>query len=161
MSSVPEQIRRETASSVELTAPVSVRQSNDLRLRRFFRESLPYILENRIWLLAIGHALLFTISYWVAFLLRFDFSIPATNIGRFWGTLPAILAIKLYVFYVTGHFHGWWRYVTFSDLVALLRATAICLLTLVLLNHYALEGHVPRAVVVICLLYTSPSPRDA
>jgi len=112
-------------------------------------------LDNRILLLALGHALVFAVAYWAAFLLRFDFRIPdgldgnVDFVGRLWRSLPAVLGIKLFVFYTVGHLHGWWRYVTFSDLMALLRATAFSLLTLVLINHYAMDGAIPRSVVIV------------
>ncbi|MEM7311949.1 MAG: hypothetical protein AAF497_02235, partial [Planctomycetota bacterium] len=113
------------------------------------RATFQFLLKHRIWLLAAGHAVVFTAAYWLAFLLRFDFQVSEVFVRRFWITLPAVLAIKLYLFFVTGHFHGWWRYVTFSDLTALLRASFLALVTLVILNHYAMDGHLPRAVVIV------------
>lgn len=107
------------------------------------------ILKHRIWLLAVGHGLIFTLAYWTAYLFKFDFDIPEMHISRMWLSLPSVLAIKLYIFWSLGHFHGWWRYVTFSDLMSLLRATAISLFALVLLNHYGLNGALPRSVVIM------------
>ncbi len=111
-------------------------------------------LKNRVMLLAVGHAVVFATAFWISFLLRFDGNIPERLQSIFWGALPAILAIKLYTYFVTGHFHGWWRYVTFSDLLALFRAALISLITLVVLNHYALEGKLPRVVVIMDCLVT-------
>ncbi len=135
--------RKKTARRTSAT-PVVVSPAGNLQARL-----VRFALVHRVWLLAVGHGVVFALAYWFAFMLRFDFVVPANHVARFWITLPAILAIQLYVFYITGHFHGWWRYVTFSDLAALLRASAASLLALVILNHYALEGFVPRAVVVM------------
>ncbi len=135
----PRKIPRRTSAAAVVTKPGQSLRTRLVRLA----------LVNRVWLLAFGHGMVFALAYWFAFMLRFDFVVPANHVSRFWVTLPAILAIKLYIFYITGHFHGWWRYVTFSDLAALLRASAASLLALVILNHYVLEGFVPRAVVVM------------
>ncbi len=112
-------------------------------------------LRHRVWLLAAGHMMVFTIAYWLAFALRFDFQIPEEFWGRLIHTLPAVLAIKLAVFYLMGHYHGWWRYVTFSDLASLLRASLLSLVFLVVINHYLLGGHIPRAVVIVDCLVTA------
>ena len=133
--------------------------SVDSRLRTLASSKLKRIvsriaLKNRVMLLAFGHAVVFATAFWISFLLRFDGNIPERLQSIFWGALPAILAIKLYTYFVTGHFHGWWRYVTFSDLLALFRAALISLITLVVLNHYALEGKLPRVVVIMDCLVT-------
>lgn len=112
------------------------------------------LLRHRIWLLGISHAVIFTAAYWVAFGLRFDFAIPWEFQRKLVATLPLLLTTKLVVFYALGHFHGWWRYVTFSDLVALLKATVISLLMMVLFNHYLLEGMIPRVVVFLDAVIT-------
>ena len=38
----------------------------------------------------------------------------------FWSTLAWVIGLKLLVFYLLAQFQGWWRYVTFADLAALL-----------------------------------------
>lgn len=108
-----------------------------------------FALKYRVWLLAFGHALIFATAFWLAFALRFDFQIPPHLVFRLTASLPLIVAIKLIIFYLLKHYHGWWRYVTFADLLALARATIFALLTLVLLNHYVLDNLIPRTVVVL------------
>ncbi|MHB0956078.1 MAG: polysaccharide biosynthesis protein [Pirellulaceae bacterium] len=100
----------------------------------------------------MGHLILFGLIYWTAFLLRFDFEVPYLYVDRFWETLPWLLAIKVIVFYAAGHYHGWWRYVTFSDLAALLRASLFSFLALgaadYLLTFFHLQ-HIPRGVLIL------------
>ena len=45
-------------------------------------------LKPRVWLMALIHLAVFALVYWMAFLLRFDFAIPAGRHAVFWGTLP-------------------------------------------------------------------------
>ncbi len=114
-----------------------------------------FLLKHRVWLLAAGHVAIFTTAYWLAFALRFDFSIPSHQSRQLWASLPTILTVKLVVFYLMGHFHGWWRYVTFADLVALMKASLFSLFAIVLINFYLLEGMIPRFVVVVDCLITA------
>lgn len=115
---------------------------------------LRWMLKYRFALLFVGHSLVFTLAYWMAFLLRFDFQIPEDIYARMLPTLPAVLGIKLAVFLITGHYHGWWRYVSLADFWALIKATTLSSLVLVVVNHYALGGLIPRAVVVLDALVT-------
>ncbi len=112
-------------------------------------------LRYRVWLLAMGHCCVFALAYWLAFGLRFDFAIPDIMGSRLLASLPTVVALKLIVFYFMGHYHGWWRYVTFSDLASLLRASLLSLLVLVLVNHYVFAGQIPRSVVIIDCLVTA------
>jgi len=78
-------------------------------------------LRPRVWLIALVHLAVFALVYWIAFLLRFDFAIEPNDMRIFWRTLPWVLAIKFIVFLVAGQYDGWWTYVTFGDLIALVR----------------------------------------
>lgn len=57
------------------------------------------------------------------------------------------------MFYLVGHYHGWWRYVTFADLAALLRASIISLLLLVATDHFMVSYQIPRSILLLdCLM---------
>ena len=117
------------------------------------------VFKYRIWVLALGHAAIFALAYWLAFALRFDFDIPERIASKFRMSIGPIVFIKFCIFFAFKHFHGWWRYVTFADLVALGRATIFSLFAVVLLNHYLLprDGEVyfiPRGVVILDAITT-------
>ncbi|QDS96950.1 UDP-N-acetyl-alpha-D-glucosamine C6 dehydratase [Adhaeretor mobilis] len=107
------------------------------------------LIQARIPLLVIGHALVFVAAYWLAFLLRFDFSLDQNYQSLFLRTLPLLVIVKLATFYVAGHFHGWWRYVTFTDLVTLFRAATIATAILAGLDYFLFPYQVPRSVVIL------------
>jgi FlaA1/EpsC-like NDP-sugar epimerase len=109
---------------------------------------------SRAWLLAIVHIVVFTVAYGLAFLLRFDFAVPTTEAALFWSTLIWIIDLKLLVFYLLAQFHGWWRYVTFADLAALLRAVTISLLVLAVVNYFFRSPRIPYGVLVLDYLIT-------
>lgn len=108
----------------------------------------------RVLLLGLGHSLVFLFAFWTAFCLRFDFAVPQPSAQIFWKTLGWVLALKLVVFYGAGHFHGWWRYVTFADLASLLRASVFSLLGLAAINHFALDSRIPRTVIILDTVIT-------
>ncbi|MDI9442719.1 MAG: nucleoside-diphosphate sugar epimerase/dehydratase [Planctomycetota bacterium] len=100
-----------------------------------------------IALLAVGHAVLFCLIYALAFELRFGFEVELRSLTVFVSSLPVVVGAKLLIFYATGHFHGWWRHVTFSDLTALARASLAALLALVAIDHFFLDYQIPRAIL--------------
>jgi FlaA1/EpsC-like NDP-sugar epimerase len=109
----------------------------------------------RTWLLAIMHATVFGVAYWLAYLLRFDFAIPPDYVSVFWGTLGAVIGLKLVIFCLLGQFRGWWRYVTFADLTALFRASALSLLVLATANFfYVSRDPIPKSVVILDCIMT-------
>jgi FlaA1/EpsC-like NDP-sugar epimerase len=68
----------------------------------------------------------------------------------FWNAIPWVVALKLSLFWLAGNFYGWWRYVTFSDLCALLRASILSALTIIAIDYVVLNAYqIPRAVVLI------------
>lgn len=132
----------------------------------------PQILRNyiiRVMMLALGHTALFAMVFYLAILLRFDFKAPEWVIQLYWIRLPILIGVKLTVFHLCGHFHGWWRFVTFSDLSVLLRAAVFSLLALVAIDHFVSAGiishlmtseevlsfnHVPRVVLLLDFMLT-------
>ena len=110
--------------------------------------------SGRVWALGLGHALAFALVFWMAFVLRFDFSVPPDMTELFWSGLPWILALKVVVFFVSGHYDGWWSYVTFSDLRALIRATFLSLFLLAATDHFVLVYQIPRAVLILDCIFT-------
>ena len=109
---------------------------------------------KRVWLLTLAHLMLFVAVYWTAFELRFGFTVPASAIDLFWLSLPWVLWAKLSIFYLSGHYHGWWYYVTFADLVALIRACVLSLVVMAVIDHFILGDYqIPRGVLMLdCVL---------
>ncbi len=107
----------------------------------------------RVWLMALVHLAVFALVYWVAFLLRFDFAIPADYIQVFWGTLLWVLAVKFTLFLIAGQYDGWWTYVTFGDLIALVRYTVAATFIFAATQYFFAMGYyTPRSVIFIdCL----------
>lgn len=110
---------------------------------------LKSLLFARIPLLVLIHFVLFCGVYWLANLIRFDWRLPAEYVRDFWLGMATVVSIKLVTFYLLNHFHGWWRHVTFSDMVSLGRASVASSLLIVAIDHFLLVSQIPRTVIVI------------
>src|SRR6185369_16223460 len=69
------------------------------------------------------HALLAACSYYVAYLLRYDFAIPDAYLRTFLWTLPILLVVRTTAFAAFGLHRRFWRFSGVSDLIALGWAT--------------------------------------
>jgi FlaA1/EpsC-like NDP-sugar epimerase len=135
--------------SVKMSAEREVRRHNDAKSAegRHFHH-LWQSANVRAWLLAFAHVMAFAAAYWFAYLLRFDFNVPTDAMEVFWASIVSVISLKLLIFYLFSQYHGWWRYVTFADLAALLRATFISLVVLVTVNFF-MQLHISRGVLIL------------
>ena len=108
-----------------------------------------HLLSRRTYALVIVHLLLFTLSYEIALWLRFDMTVPLVEREVFWKTLPWVLALKITMFYFVGSLHGWWRYVTFADLAALLRVSTLATITIAFIDYLFVDTQIPRSVLLL------------
>ena len=83
---------------------------------------------------------------------------PKKTSSFFWNTLSWVLALKLAIFYLSGDFHGWWRYVTFADLAALVRAAFFSLCALVIVIYFFQHSELDPSAVDFALGF---SPHDS
>ena len=115
-------------------------------LSRTLQQNVP----RRFCLLVAVHLVVLCAAYVLAFGLRFDFAMPAAMTALMWSTLLWVLPLKIVVFYRFGSLHGWWRYVSFADLAALLQASALSLLTVAAIDHFVIwEEQIPRVVLLL------------
>jgi FlaA1/EpsC-like NDP-sugar epimerase len=121
---------------------------------RLLRTVAGYLSIRRAWILLIGHALLFALVYWLAFGLRFDFDIPPLAADTFWLSVLWVLGAKLAIFYLGRQYHGWWSYITFADLIALVRASALSLVVVTAIDHFVLPFQIPRSILFLDFLLT-------
>ncbi len=96
------------------------------------------------------HVLAFAAVYAIAFALRFDFAIPADALSILYNSIVWVALIKLAAFYTTGSYHGSWRYVTFADLLNLLKATLIASLTIWAVDALLIDSYrISRAIILL------------
>jgi FlaA1/EpsC-like NDP-sugar epimerase len=79
-------------------------------------------LRYRTWLIALFQAGLIFASLVLAWLLRFDFSLPYRAL--LFSAVPLLIAIRLAAIVRFGLLHGWWRYTGMNDALDIVKAIA-------------------------------------
>jgi FlaA1/EpsC-like NDP-sugar epimerase len=85
----------------------------------------------RVLILFVLHAFIFTTCYTFAWLLRFEFSIPAQWMEVFKWSMPVVVGTQLLVGAVFSFYRGWWRYVGIADVIRLVAGLTIAVTVLV------------------------------
>ncbi len=101
----------------------------------------------------IGHLVVVSLSYVLAWLLRFDFAIPASELPLLKKTLLAVVIAKLVVFVMLRHhLQPWWRHQGFSDMLRLLRNKALASVGGALTIYLIAGTAFPRSVYILDFL---------
>ncbi len=77
------------------------------------------------------------LSWYIAHLLRFNFTIPADNLILLTRILPVIIFIKILCFYFFDLYHGMWRYTSLTDLIEISKAVTLSSIIIALLSLFA------------------------
>ena len=89
-------------------------------------------------------------SLYLAFLIRFDFSIPKSFISLFYNWSPFFILSQISVFHFSDLYARIWRYTSLFDLYAIMRSVAIATfisVTFILMYHGT--GGYPRSVLIM------------
>ena len=90
------------------------------------------------------------ISLYCAFLLRFDFSIPAEFQGLLVAWLPIFILVQITVFYLTGLYDHIWRFTSLFDLFAIIRSVSVaCAISFLGIFFYMGVAGYPRTVLLL------------
>jgi FlaA1/EpsC-like NDP-sugar epimerase len=94
-------------------------------------------------------------SFWIAYLLRFDFSIPRTELPLFWRGLAVALLTKIIIFYVMRlDLERWWQYLGITDLIRLCEANVLSSLVFTAASYSLFSPAFPRSIYCLDLLVT-------
>ena len=96
------------------------------------------------------HVALIALGYLGAFLLAFDFSLPAAAFARYWETLPFLLLVRAVVANRFGIDRGYWEHVGVRDVVQLTAAITVGSIAfpLLVVGVDTLRG-IPAAVLLL------------
>ncbi|MGZ8377122.1 MAG: polysaccharide biosynthesis protein [Gemmatirosa sp.] len=108
------------------------------------------LLRRRRWVIAAIVVVLTVAGYASAYLLRYDFLVPASAARTLWQTVPLLLAVRLTVYAHYGLFRGYWQHFGFQDLLSVVAAaTSSSLLFAVALLGLQVLPDVGRAILVL------------
>jgi FlaA1/EpsC-like NDP-sugar epimerase len=125
-----------------------------MSVKRKYLIRLPQVLfHRRPVFISIVQAMLVIGSLVVAWLLRFDFSLPYRRILLTSGLLLVVIRlITLRLFKLN---HGWWHFASVSDVLNILKAVAVGSACFFALNRYVFGALAfPRSVYVLEALLT-------
>jgi len=94
-------------------------------------------------------AVVATVAYVTAYLLRFEFAVPANYVEIMLRTLPALLLFRLISAYVLRVSRGRWRYVGIRDITRLLLATLAGSACFFFYVRVLTESSVPLSVIAL------------
>ncbi|HHT9125277.1 MAG TPA: polysaccharide biosynthesis protein [Candidatus Brocadiia bacterium] len=94
--------------------------------------------------------LIFVLSYAGSFLLRFDGRIPPEYFNLIFLTLPVVIGMRFFTFWLFGMFYGVWRYTGIADLRSIFKAATFgtLLLIIVLYPFHFISGY-PRSIFIM------------
>ncbi|PLX87855.1 MAG: nucleoside-diphosphate sugar epimerase [Desulfuromonas sp.] len=113
-----------------------------------------FLLTQRFWFIALVQIITVLVAFIFAFEVRFDFSVPDSFRSRGVQLMPALVAIKLPIFWYFGLLKGWWRYVSMPDLLRIVNGNVVGSFLFVC---YAIFVHrlvdIPRSVLILDFLF--------
>jgi FlaA1/EpsC-like NDP-sugar epimerase len=116
---------------------------------RQFVEPLRRMHRIIVWAVQLG---VFAFSGVAAFLLRFDFGLPAAYLRHLVFAVPIWIVVKAIVFRVANLDRGWWRYVSVSDLLRIVVGNLVgSALSVIAILCLAPVGF-PRSIYVLDLM---------
>ncbi|MBI87382.1 MAG: hypothetical protein CMG63_04795 [Candidatus Marinimicrobia bacterium] len=110
-------------------------------------------MSNKNLKLIILDSLVCVAAIYLAFILRFEFSIPKEFLGVFYKWVPFFVLFQVGVFYFSGLYARIWRYTSLFDLYAILSAvlTAGCFSIIYVVLTMGSTGY-PRSVLLLYLI---------
>lgn len=110
-------------------------------------------LRTHSWFVAIFQAALICFSLVLAWLLRFDYSLPDRMI--LFTAIPILVVMRLIAIWRFGLLHGWWKYTGASDVLDIVKAVTVGSAAFIIAVRYVMgtQGF-PRSVYLLEPLLT-------
>jgi FlaA1/EpsC-like NDP-sugar epimerase len=123
-------------------------------MKREYLAYLPrYVFHRRPWVIFIFQAVVVFSSLVLAWLIRFDFSLPSRRILLLSSVLLVVVRLlTLRVFHLN---HGWWHFASVSDALNILKAVTFGSIVFFLVNRMLLQNVTfPRSVYILEAILT-------
>ena len=98
--------------------------------------------------------LLFFISFFIAYQLRFNFHVPALYVESFWSLVWFLIFVKIALLFIFKIYYKTWRFFVLNDARKLLTALIIADLIFVLFLRFYYEGVFPRSAIIIDFVFS-------
>lgn len=118
-----------------------------------------HFLRRRQFYIRLVQLGIITFSYYAASALRFDFSIPPSELPLLYQGIWIAVVVKMAVFYYSGISRGWWRYAGIADLHRVFLANLGGSVGFALVELAVAGARFPRSIYfidfVVCFLLTA------
>ncbi|MCL2744674.1 MAG: polysaccharide biosynthesis protein [Planctomycetaceae bacterium] len=115
------------------------------------KKKLRWIVRQSITVLA--YAIMSIAAFWLAFAFRYDFDFHRPEFQLFYQSIWWVLILKLGIFYLHGHFHGYGFYATFRDFFVLAKSCFIASAAIFILFSFT-DVKLSRTVSVLDCVFT-------
>ncbi len=123
-------------------------QAMKLNLRRAIYDQLMGDARSYNFILPLDLILL-SLSYFLAYQLRFDWNVPSEEYTIFIKCLPFVIILRIATFYYFGIYKNLWKYINVRDLVTIIYAcTVSSILIVALISLFGEMGH-SRSIYLI------------
>ena len=112
---------------------------------------LKLTIYHRIIFFVIFDSLIGVFTLYLAYLLRFNFTIPNEFLDKFWIVATAILSLRVLFFYIFKIYYRSWRFFGLKDLKDLIKATTLAYILFFVIFYIApnIFNPMPRSAVII------------
>jgi dTDP-4-amino-4,6-dideoxygalactose transaminase len=105
--------------------------------------------RHRFGINMVAHCILFALSYGLSFLMLGELFSPGEARSLFWRTLPVLVFIQFAVFWYHDLYEGLWVYVSFADVINIIRAAGISTLIFAFLGVFVTALRVPEKLIIL------------
>ena len=107
-----------------------------------------FLLQHRPWFIVTFQAWVVACSLIVAWMLRFDFTLPNRRVLFY--SLPVLLVIRLVALAYFGLLRGWWKYVGIRDAMDIVKAASVGSLAFYIVLRFGIRVYsFPRTVYLL------------
>lgn len=108
-----------------------------------------------LFIILCTDALLLGLSWYSAYFLRFNFTIPENSIEQAIGFLPVVVIIKMIIFKFFDLYKGMWRYTSLKDLFNIIKGSVFSTLVVFATILFTQKFHwVSRSIIIIDCIFT-------
>ncbi len=100
----------------------------------------------------ISDAIIFFISFYLSYQLRFNFNVPEVYIESFYALVWYLIAIKILFLYIFKIYFVTWRYFVLTDMQKILYAFFISYMVFIVFIKISYGGVFPRSAILIDFL---------
>ena len=95
-----------------------------------------FFVKNRRLIVTAIHVLQVVLANYLAFVLRFESFVHPLYVNQLVSSLPILLLIRLILYLQAGMYKDIWRYSSISDLISIIRTTALGSIVFFAINRY-------------------------